>query len=136
AEHLRLIAQKGVRPQLPGIYDRFDGPLKDLKAKNLSFGDRRVLELAMALAREPELLLLDEPTAGLTRADAQSLVPILRTVREQSRCAMIIVEHDMNFVTDLADVVTVLHQGAVLTSGSMEDVAKNAEVRQAYLGSK
>jgi branched-chain amino acid transport system ATP-binding protein len=109
-------------------------PLLDVVANTLSYGDRRRLELAIALAGKPDLLLLDEPTCGLSSAERPALVGLIeRVVRERGMTALLI-EHDMDMVFSIADRVTVLHRGRVLAEGSPAAIAADAAVRQVYLG--
>ena len=134
-EHLDLARfEAGSEFQLPAAYDRFRRELAHLRVEQLSLGDRRSLEIALALSRNPRLLLLDEPAAGLARDEARSLAGTLREVRDRAGCAMVAVEHDMEIVRLLADRVLVLHRGMVLFHGSMDEVSSNAAVRDAYLG--
>jgi ABC-type branched-subunit amino acid transport system ATPase component len=105
---------------------------RDELAAVLSHGQQQWLEIAMALAREPKLLLLDEPTAGMSpqerRATGELLLPIKQT------CSLLIVEHDLDFIKDLCDTTTVLDQGQVVASGPTRVVQDNERVREAYLG--
>lgn len=103
-------------------------------AGTLALADRRRLELAIVLSGAPRLVLLDEPAAGLGPDDARQLVHALRDVIARTGCAMLIVEHDMEIVRELADDVAVLHQGRVIAHGSMDEVVADSTVRQAYLG--
>ncbi|MFC7402316.1 ATP-binding cassette domain-containing protein [Citricoccus sp. GCM10030269] len=103
-------------------------------AGELSMAERRHLELDMVLQGPPELVLLDEPAAGLCHQDARALASRLRTVVTESGCGMVVVEHDMDIVRELADVVVVLANGSVIASGSMDEVVADDAVRQAYLG--
>ena len=112
-----------------GLIDR-----ADVMAEALSHGERRQLELAMALAMQPRLLLLDEPMAGMGRQDGERMTRILLSLK--SRYAMLLVEHDMSAVQTLADRVTVLVQGKILASSDFETIRANPEVRTAYLGEK
>ena len=104
----------------------------DVAAAALSHGEQRQLEIAMALAGRPRLLLLDEPMAGMGAEESQDMVHLLR--RLKSRCGMLLVEHDMDAVFALADRITVLVYGRAIASGTPEEIRANAEVRQAYLG--
>jgi branched-chain amino acid transport system ATP-binding protein len=108
--------------------------IADRPAGQLSHGDQRLLEVAMALAQEPRLLLLDEPTQGLSVEETAQAVETLSQLLAQSRMTVLLVEHDMEVVFRLADQITVLHRGAVIADGSPEAVRSNAGVQQAYLG--
>jgi branched-chain amino acid transport system ATP-binding protein len=98
----------------------------------LSHGNRKRLELAMALACRPRLLLLDEPTAGMNLNETSEMLDILRETARQ--VTMVLIEHDMDVVRGLADVVTVLHRGRVLCEGAVPEVEANPTVQSAYLG--
>jgi branched-chain amino acid transport system ATP-binding protein len=104
----------------------------DLSASLLSHGEHRQLELAMALAGNPRLLLLDEPMAGLGAEESARMVAILRELKRE--VAILLVEHDMDAVFALADRITVLVYGRVIATGSPADIRANAAVRDAYLG--
>jgi branched-chain amino acid transport system permease protein len=105
-----------------------------LEARALPLADRRRLELAMVLAGAPRLMLLDEPAAGLGPDDARALIRDLKEVSRRTGCAMVVVEHDMAIVRELADDVVVLDGGAVIARGAMDEVAAHPVVREAYLG--
>ncbi len=102
-------------------------------ARDLSHGDRRKLELAMALASSPSTLLLDEPMAGVSAEDVEGLSEIIGEVRD-SGVAVAMVEHHMHVVLGLADRVAVLHHGELLAVGAPEEVTSDERVQQAYLG--
>ena len=104
----------------------------DRPAGILSHGDQRLLEIAMALAAAPELLLLDEPTAGMSREETHRTAALLRQLAPAM--TLVIVEHDMSVVMTISDRITVLDRGAVLAEGSPEDIRRNASVRAVYLG--
>jgi branched-chain amino acid transport system ATP-binding protein len=104
----------------------------DIPAGDLAHGERRALEIAMCLATDPGVLLLDEPLAGMGVEESQRVLDLLRALRPQH--ATLLVEHDMDAVFSVADVITVMADGAVLASGSPESVRANTAVRQAYLG--
>lgn len=108
-----------------------DKKSKDI-ARSLSHGEKQWLEIAMLLVEEPKLLLLDEPVAGMGQAETEKTARILEKIKD--RCATAVVEHDMNFVKSIADTVTVMHEGAILTEGSAVDVMNNAKVQEVYLG--
>jgi len=104
------------------------------RAADVSHGERRQLELAMALAMQPRLLLLDEPMAGMGREDSARMTRLLEQLK--ARYAMILVEHDMNAVFALADRVAVLVSGQTIANGAPADVRNDAAVRAAYLGKR
>ncbi len=106
----------------------------DVKAGLLSHGNQRLLEVAMALAQRPRLLLLDEPTQGLSVEETDQAVRILRDMLGAGGLTVILVEHDMEVVFRLADKITVLHRGRVIADGAPDAVQANAEVQSAYLG--
>ena len=101
-------------------------------ADALSHGERQWLEMGMLIAADPKMLLLDEPTTGMTEADKQKTAGLIQRIAE--RHTVLLVEHDMHVVRRLARYVTVLHQGNILAEGSLEDVVANEQVRQVYLG--
>src|SRR4051812_7126007 len=108
------------------------GARADWPASKLSHGEHRQLELAMALAGKPRVLLLDEPMAGMGPEESARMVTLLRELKRE--LAILLIEHDMEAVFALADRITVLVYGRVIASGSPADIRANAEVRQAYLG--
>ncbi len=101
-------------------------------AAELAHGEQRQLEIAMALATAPKLLLLDEPTAGMGREDSGRMVELLRELR--GRVTLLLVEHDMDAVFALADRITVMVYGKVIATGPPDEIRANEEVRRAYLG--
>jgi branched-chain amino acid transport system ATP-binding protein len=108
------------------------GARADVVAGALAHGEQRQLEIAMALATRPRLLLLDEPVAGMGVDESQRMVQLLRALR--GRHTMVLVEHDMDVVFALADRISVLVYGRVIASGAPDAIRTNAEVRRAYLG--
>jgi branched-chain amino acid transport system ATP-binding protein len=100
----------------------------------LSHGDQRLLEVAMAVAQRPRLLMLDEPTQGLSIQETDHAVGMLKTMLADGDLSVILVEHDMEVVFRLADNITVLHRGRVIADGAPDAVKANAQVRSAYLG--
>ena len=100
----------------------------------LSYGDRRRLEVALALACEPQLLLLDEPTAGMSIPDKPGMVELIRKVSRERGVTVILIEHDMDIVFSVADEITVLHQGAVVAQGTPQEIKSNEQVQKIYLG--
>jgi urea transport system ATP-binding protein len=105
---------------------------KDMIASSLAHGKKQHLEIAMQLLGRPGLLMLDEPAAGMGRAETEQLGRILQECRQD--CSIIVVEHDMDFVKQIADVVTVLHEGKILLEGSVQEVLADATVQAVYLG--
>jgi len=101
-------------------------------AHELSYGQQRALEIGIALSTEPDLLLLDEPTAGMTREETEEMVELMRTVTENR--TLMIIEHDMDVVFSLADTISVLHNGTILASGAPEVIRNDIRVKDAYLG--
>ena len=106
---------------------------KDVIAGSLSRGDKRRLELAMCLVQEPKLLLLDEPTAGMSRADTNNTIDLLKKIGGRG-ITMVVIEHDMHVVFSLADKISVLAQGTVIVEDLPEKIKGNQKVQEAYLG--
>ena len=119
-------------PALALLEEQELGHRADMLAGNLAHGEQRQLEIAMAVATGAKLLLLDEPTAGMGRADSERMIEYLR--RLNRRCTMVLVEHDMDAVFALADRITVLAYGRAIACDTPEAVRNDAAVRQAYLG--
>lgn len=103
------------------------------QAGSLSRGNKRLLELAMCLAQHPKLLLLDEPTAGMSRADTNNTLEVLQKIKE-SGMTKVIIEHDMHVVFSIADRISVLSQGTIIAAGTPDEIRGNPIVREAYLG--
>jgi branched-chain amino acid transport system permease protein len=133
-QNLAIARSEGLHPPMPlPLYDRF-AESDTMLARDLSLADRRALELAMVLSWGPEILLLDEPAAGLSHEDSVELARTLRDVAVRTGCSLVAVEHDMEIVREMADRVVVLAEGRILVEGSMDEVAAHDEVRRAYLG--
>jgi branched-chain amino acid transport system ATP-binding protein len=107
---------------------------RDMHAASLSRGDKRRLEMAMCLVQEPKLLLLDEPTAGMARADTNNTIDLLKEIRDTRDITMCIIEHDMHVVFSLAERITVLAQGTPLVEDTPDNIKGHPKVREAYLG--
>jgi branched-chain amino acid transport system ATP-binding protein len=101
-------------------------------AKSLSYGERRALEIAVALAAEPRLLFLDEPTAGLGSEGTARLADLIRELRQA--LTIVVIEHDMRFLFGLADRISVIHWGQVIAEGTPADLEENPWVRRSSLG--
>jgi branched-chain amino acid transport system ATP-binding protein len=112
-----------------GLMQRMDEP-----AGSIGHGDQRLLEVAIGLALSPRLLLLDEPTAGMSVKESWEIVRRLQEIHARDRLTVVIVEHDMDVVMELAETVTVLNLGRILASGTPDEIARNAEVQRVYLG--
>ena len=106
---------------------------RNIIANTLSRGDKRRLELAMCLVQEPKLLLLDEPTAGMSRADTNNTIELLKKIGERG-ITKIIIEHDMHVVFSLADRISVMAQGTIIAEDAPENIKGNPVVQEAYLG--
>jgi branched-chain amino acid transport system ATP-binding protein len=105
-----------------------------LPASVLPHGDKRKLELAILLAADPQVLLLDEPTAGMASEQVPLLLDIIRAVRESTGKTILLVEHNMGIVMNVSDRITVMHQGRVLAEGAPDEIRRNPAVQHAYLG--
>jgi len=110
------------------------GARADEPAATLPHGDQRLLEIAMAVAQDPELLLLDEPTQGLSPEDTAATVAVIRQIAQERRLTILLVEHDMDVVFDLAQRISVLHFGQLIADGTPEEIRADPEVQKAYLG--
>jgi urea transport system ATP-binding protein len=145
-ENLEL-ARKGrrrlrdcIRSRSDSLNDRVDETLEIIslesvayrQAGTLSHGQKQWLEIGMLLVQDPELILLDEPVAGMTDAETERTGELILKLRE--RHSIIVVEHDMDFVAQLASKVTVLHEGSVLAEGQLDEVQRNDRVIEVYLG--
>jgi branched-chain amino acid transport system ATP-binding protein len=107
---------------------------RHMHAAAMSRGDKRRLEIAMCLAQDPRLLLLDEPTAGMARADTNNTIDLLKQIKDERDITIAIIEHDMHVVFSLAERITVLAQGTPLVEDTPEKIKGHPKVREAYLG--
>jgi branched-chain amino acid transport system ATP-binding protein len=144
---LAVLSKKGIRFQLFRRVDKMGDITKEtdevlkrinldrernLPAGMLSYGKHRSLEISMALATDPDLVMLDEPTAGMSRDETHYAVELIRRLTEGKTA--VIIEHDMDVVFSLADRITVLHYGQILASGPPKEIRQNQAVKDAYLG--
>jgi branched-chain amino acid transport system ATP-binding protein len=142
-----VLSRNGIRfnlfrrvDSLPAITKETDEILKrinldaerNMQASVLSYGKHRSLEVSMALSTDPDLVMLDEPTAGMSRDETRHAVELIRRLTEGK--TMVIIEHDMDVVFSLADRITVLHMGAILASGPPGEIRESQAVKDAYLG--
>jgi branched-chain amino acid transport system ATP-binding protein len=102
----------------------------------LAHGDQRVVEIALALAMNPRLLLLDEPTAGMGDTETDHMVDLVRRLHDERKLSILFIEHDMSIVFGIAQRITVLDQGRVLAEGTAGEISQNEAVRAAYLGTE
>jgi branched-chain amino acid transport system ATP-binding protein len=102
----------------------------------LSHGGQKQLELGIALALEPEILLLDEPTAGMSAAETRESIALIERLTRERRLTLLFTEHDMEVVFSIAQRITVLHQGRIIAAGDPDEVRRDPEVRRVYLGEK
>ncbi len=106
----------------------------ELSASILSHGDQKRLEIAISLASRPRLLMLDEPTAGMSRFESRETVELLRTISREQGLTLVFTEHDMDIVFGISEKIVVLQQGMVIADGTPAEIKANPEVRKAYLG--
>ncbi len=144
-EHVWLAVRRsittrgGLRREIPAAVERTletmgIGHLADRIVGQLAHGQRQMVELAMVTAAEPDLILLDEPAAGMTHDEVERLAALV--IRLRGTCSLIVVEHDMQFIRMIARTVTVLHQGQVLMEDNVETVLRDRRVRDVYLGKR
>ncbi len=148
-ENIRIAIQEKVgcsvrfwssKESLPGVSSQVEEILERVGiadsakalARTLSHGDQRLLEVGMAIAINPKILLLDEPTAGMSPRETERTAMVVKSLA--STIAVVLVEHDMDVVMSISDKITVLHHGRVMAEGSPSEIQRNVEVREAYLG--
>ena len=105
---------------------------ENITAKNLSYGDRRILDIGISLASNPKLLLLDEPTSGLASRETGKMAKFIQGLARD--LTLVLIEHDMSIVLSISDHIAVLHQGRVIAEGTPAEIQQNEEVQEAYLG--
>ncbi len=128
-------ASTAERRTVVGLLETIGLPLKaDIPAELLSHGEKQRLEIGMLVAQSPDLLLVDEPVAGLTDEETEKVGDLLLALAESH--SIMVIEHDMEFVRQIANRVTVLHQGSVLCEGTMDEVQSDPRVIEVYLGSE
>ncbi|RDI47830.1 ABC transporter ATP-binding protein [Falsibacillus pallidus] len=150
-ENVRLAVQSqaGIRYQMLRHFSRFDSVVKkaedhlklvllDSKAGslacNLSHGEKRKLEIAMLLALETEILLLDEPTAGMSVEEVPAIVEVIKNIKLRGERTIVLIEHKMDMIMELSDSIMVLFNGQLLADGPPDEIVKNETVQSAYLG--
>jgi ABC-type branched-subunit amino acid transport system ATPase component len=130
-------SERRTRREADDIVGRFGlGPWADIRISELSTGTRRVCELAAQVAAQPKVLLLDEPTAGVAQREAEAFGPLLRRIRDELDCAILIVEHDMPLLMGLCDRMYALETGFVIAEGSPDEIRQNPRVVASYLGTE
>ncbi|HET6793175.1 MAG TPA: ABC transporter ATP-binding protein [Acidimicrobiales bacterium] len=110
------------------------GAFRDKFVSELSTGSRRIVDLAVIMAHDPSVLLLDEPSSGIAQRETEALGPLLLRIREQTGCSLIVIEHDMPLITSISDEILALETGSVLTRGEPEEVLNDPRLVAAYLG--
>ncbi|WP_206812089.1 ABC transporter ATP-binding protein [Paradesulfitobacterium ferrireducens] len=109
-------------------------PYRERLCNALSYGDQKVLELAIALGNQPEILLLDEPTAGMSPEETRTIVKLIKNLVQNEGLTILLTEHDMDLVFDVAERLMVLHQGQTIAEGPPDEVRRDKAVQNAYLG--
>ncbi len=150
-ENVRIVAQtieqgsfsfdlfrRGQRVAEETAYEILDrvglAPLAEEEATNLSHGDQRRLSIAMALATDPSVLLLDEPTSGMGPTETEETAAMIESIQSEFDLTLLLIEHDMSIVLSMSDRITVLNRGEVLATGTPDEIQENAQVQDAYLG--
>ena len=129
-----MLSEKNVQQEAESILEDLNmESMLHHNSGSLSRGDKRRLELAMSLIQKPKLLLLDEPTAGMSRIDTNRTIELLSKIKQKG-ITKVIIEHDMHVVFSLADRISVLAQGHVIATGLPDEIRKSPKVKEAYLG--
>jgi len=130
-----VVKEVDVHREVSDVLERIDlGAEARTVASALSHGDKRLLEVGIALAVRPRLLFLDEPTAGMNPVERVSILENIRRLSEEGKTTFVIVEHDMDIVFSLSDRVVVLHHGEIIGDGTTDEIQNSARVREVYLG--
>ncbi|PLS23561.1 ABC transporter ATP-binding protein [Neptunicoccus cionae] len=140
-ENVALAARRGLGRNKAAVRNKTDEVLSrlnisdraDQMAGDLSYGHQRILEIGMGLAQEPRLFILDEPTQGLAESEVEDFNTLIKTLDAET--TILLIEHNMNVVMEVAEYITVLDQGMVLANGTPQEIRANAAVQEAYLGS-
>lgn len=131
----RTSPTSGLIKEAEALLTRLDiGNLRDEVATTISHGDKKRLELALTLALEPKVLMLDEPTAGMAPADRMQIVEMIRNIRREQGVAVVMTEHDMDVIFSIADSVVVMNYGEVIAAGTVDEIRNSQVVRDVYLG--
>lgn len=139
-ENVLIAAQRNYRGRARGLRERVRRALeqvglnayRDNIARDLSYGHQRLLEIAMGIAQKPKLLILDEPTQGLAGGEIKDFIHLIRELSEST--TILLIEHNMDVVMNLAEVITVMDQGRIIAEGSPSEIQANEAVQEAYLG--
>jgi len=107
---------------------------RDKFVAELSTGSRRIVDLAMAIAHDPTVLILDEPSSGIAQKETEALGPLLKRIQRETNCSMLVIEHDMPLITGVSDEMIALELGAVVTQGTPQEVIADPRVISSYLG--
>jgi len=130
------------RSEYDAVHDRTEEMLRGvelwedrkIQAQNLPYGDKRRLEIAIALASEPELLFMDEPTAGMSPDETRQTVDLIEELQEELGLTIVLVEHDMEVIFRVSDKIAVLHRGSIIANATPEAIRGDEQVQEAYLG--